>query len=105
MTYRKILLIDDDIEDREIFKSALYNIYLGIKINVVTNANIGLDTLINQLISVDLIFLDLNLLVMSVRRFLMNIKSIDKLKRSACNHTFYKLQSYCNFRNHEFWSF
>ena len=80
MQYQKILLIDDDIEDQEIFNSALSIVSDSIECVCFVNAKEALLKLDANELNPDVIFLDLNMPLMSGQEFLMKIKSIDHLK-------------------------
>ena len=74
MIYRNILLIDDDEEDHEIFLSALRSISKELQCITFTNAREALVKLINKDLNPDVIFLDLNMPIMSGQEFLMEVK-------------------------------
>lgn len=80
MKYEKILLIDDDIDDQEIFLTALNAIPEKITCDVRNNALTALQHLTAQQITPDLIFLDLNMPIMNGQQFLKEIKANDGLK-------------------------
>lgn len=79
MIYKNILQIDDDIDDCDFFMEALQAIsgaaYTGIQ-----NPVEALKKLIDNQIHPDIIFLDLNMPVMSGFEFLTEIKKQDILK-------------------------
>lgn len=79
MTYKNILQIDDDIDDCEFFMEAVQEIssaaYTGIQ-----NPVEALRKLIGKQIQPDVIFLDLNMPVMSGFEFLTEIKKQDVIK-------------------------
>ena len=81
MTYKHILLIDDDEDDQEIFLTALGKIDRSIVCTAIDNAREALDMLIARQINPDLIFLDLNLPVMNGQQFLMEIKKEKALSK------------------------
>ena len=74
MNYRDILLIDDDEEDHEIFQSALARLSDELHYTALTNPREALDKLIAKELNPDVIFLDLNMAIMSGQEFLMQIK-------------------------------
>ena len=74
MIYRNILLIDDDEEDHEIFLSAIRSISKELQCITFTNAREALVKLINKDLNPDVIFLDLNMPIMSGQEFLMEVK-------------------------------
>lgn len=80
MQYQHILHIDDDIEDQEIFNSALNNVSDRLKCTSLTSAREALQQLSNHALTPDVIFLDLNMPIMSGKEFLKEIKQIDRLK-------------------------
>lgn len=74
MKYRNILIIDDDVDDQEIFLAAVSEVSDSVVCNSSTNASEALEKLsVNQL-NPDVIFLDLNMPVMSGKEFLVAIK-------------------------------
>lgn len=79
MRYQNILLIDDDVEDQEIFNGALKKISVSLKCFCLTSAKDALHKLVTNQLSPDVIFLDLNMPIMSGQEFLMKIKTIDIL--------------------------
>lgn len=80
MGYSKILLIDDDEEDQEIFLSALREITDGTSCDAYSDATIALDKLRSGQLTPDVIFLDLNMPIMNGQQFLKEIKKNDQLK-------------------------
>ncbi len=80
MLYRNILLIDDDAEDHEIFLSALTSISKKLQCVTFTNAREALGKLLNKDLNPDVIFLDLNMPVMSGQEFLTEVKKREETK-------------------------
>src|SRR4051812_29378656 len=67
---RKLLLIDDDEDDRGFFLDVLGSIDPGIACAVARNGVEGLDKLVKEKYRPDAIFLDLNMPIMDGREFL-----------------------------------
>lgn len=80
MKYNNILLIDDDLEDQEIFHAALAVISGEASCTSLSSGVEALKQLSDQTLRPDVIFLDLNMPVMSGQEFLSKIKHIDALK-------------------------
>lgn len=80
MKYRNILLIDDDEDDQDIFKSALKELNSSVRFEGFYNALEALDRLSEKQIIPDVVFLDLNMPVMSGLQFLTHIKDREMLK-------------------------
>ncbi|HYE55633.1 MAG TPA: response regulator [Chitinophagaceae bacterium] len=80
MTYRRIMLIDDDEDDKDIFCSALEKVTDKISLTAFDNAREALNKLSSKEIHADLIFLDLNMPVMNGQQFLVEIKKDEKLR-------------------------
>jgi CheY-like chemotaxis protein len=80
MAYQNILLIDDDIDDHEIFSAAVESVPGKFAYSACSSATKALEQLIDDLLKPDLIFLDLNMPVMNGQEFLTAVKSNEKLK-------------------------
>jgi CheY-like chemotaxis protein len=80
MPYNKLLLIDDDEDDQEIFMSATSSISQEIRCVAISDATKALHGLSAQELDPDIIFLDLNMPVMNGQQFLTEIKKREKLK-------------------------
>lgn len=74
MAIQKILLIDDDEDDQEIFLTALLKMANKVKCDTYTDAKEALERLKRKELTPDLIFLDLNMPVMNGQQFLLLIK-------------------------------
>jgi CheY-like chemotaxis protein len=74
-----ILYIDDDAEDREIFREAVQSIDPDIVFNVAQDGLEGLKTIRESSIVPDFIFLDVNMPRMDGRTFLNEIRKISML--------------------------
>lgn len=79
MEFRNLLLIDDDTEDQEIFISAVGNVSDSIKCIAITDATVALQKLQASELSPDVIFLDLNMPIMSGQEFLSKLKKVEQL--------------------------
>ena len=77
MKYRKVLLIDDDLDDQEIFTMALDQISPELECIIFKNSEEALLKLIQEQIKVDIIFLDLNLPRVSGQEILIKINKIE----------------------------
>ncbi len=74
MTYRNILLIEDDPDDQEIFISVLQSISDSVKCVAIGDAELALDKLKNKEIAPEIIFIDLNMPMMNGIQFLTEVK-------------------------------
>ncbi|MEO5889598.1 MAG: response regulator [Ferruginibacter sp.] len=80
MAYRNILLIDDDVEDQEIFREALQVLSDSLICTAFSNAKEALNKLTVDALNPDVIFLDLNMPIMSGQEFLTYVKKLDTKK-------------------------
>lgn len=80
MTYKNVLHIDDDEDDQEIFFSALKSINETIRYHSSVDAREALKKLLANELKADVIFLDLNMPVMTGQQFLSEIKKIEELQ-------------------------
>jgi CheY-like chemotaxis protein len=80
MGYRNILLIDDDQDDHEIFSAAVEKTAITLTYQVRSSAHEALEQLVLNMLTPDLIFLDLNMPVMNGQEFLAAVKNNEKLK-------------------------
>ena len=80
MNYRKILLVDDDEDDQEIFFTALQKVAPAVVCEMLNSACSALERLKNGQVSPDIIFLDLNMPIMNGQQFLAEIKKDAGLK-------------------------
>lgn len=76
MPFRKILLIDDDAEDHEIFRTAVSHVSEMFECTTSADARDALDKLVGRELNPDVIFLDLNMPIMSGQDFLREVKMI-----------------------------
>lgn len=74
MSYRSILLIDDDIEEHDIFLSAIKKLPVNIQCSTTGDALTALKNLKSGEWQTDLIFLDLNMPLMTGQQFLLELK-------------------------------
>lgn len=75
-----LFLVDDDMDDHEIFKSALSKVDEGLELLTATNGFEALDVLLATHTLPDYIFVDLNMPRMGGLQFLKEIKQTDSLK-------------------------
>ncbi len=80
MAYKNILLIDDDEDDQEIFLTAVEQVSKSTHCIALNGASEALNKLEKKELQPDVIFLDLNMPVMSGQQFLMEIKKNQALK-------------------------
>lgn len=73
-------LIDDDIDDQEIFVSVLSQINPSIRCITATNGQEAISKLKSENITPDLIFLDLNMPLMNGKQFLEACHFLDRCK-------------------------
>jgi len=79
MIFSNILLIDDDEDDQEIFQSAVQQISTSVQYQYLNSAREALQRLSLGEVSPEVIFLDLNMPLMSGQEFLIQIKQTDLL--------------------------
>jgi CheY-like chemotaxis protein len=79
MTYRNILLIEDDPDDQEIFITVLESISDTVKCIAIGDAELALDKLKNKEITPEIIFIDLNMPMMNGIQFLTEVKQQEVL--------------------------
>ncbi|HEY0652571.1 MAG TPA: response regulator [Chryseosolibacter sp.] len=75
-----ILYIDDDLEDREIFKEAIAEIGPSYVCNLAADGKQGIDALQEFVVMPDYIFVDVNMPVMNGKQFLEKVKSTPQLR-------------------------
>jgi CheY-like chemotaxis protein len=80
MSYQKLMLIDDDEDDQEIFLAALHEISASVTCYSYSSAREALHKLVSKEITPEVIFLDLNMPVMNGQQFLVEIKKIKELE-------------------------
>ena len=78
--YQNILLIDDDCDDQEIFLEAVEKISSKATCIAFSDATHALQKLIAKEITPDVIFLDLNMPIMTGEQFLFEIKKQQDIK-------------------------
>ena len=77
--YTRILLIDDDVDDQEIFLTAISRLPKPLDCTALGNARDALHQLKEKHLSPDLIFLDLNMPIMSGQQFLVEFAKHEHL--------------------------
>ena len=80
MPLKQILLIEDDIDDQELFISSLEKIDLSVDCKVAGYGQEALGKLTNKEVIPNWIFLDLNMPLMNGHEFLQKMKKDDSLK-------------------------
>lgn len=95
-----ILYIDDDLEDREIFREAISEIEPSYVCNVATDGSEGMQALENFVVMPDYIFVDVNMPVMNGRQFLEQVKNIPGFRSIPV--IMYSTTSYTQERNEYF---
>ncbi|MBK0370218.1 response regulator [Flavobacterium agrisoli] len=80
MKYQKVLLIDDDLDDQEIFVLAVEEISSELKCIICHNSDEALRQLQENQTEVDVVFLDWNLPGSSGYEILMQLKSISGME-------------------------
>src|SRR5687768_10254806 len=79
--YKRLFIIDDDIEDQEIFMEALKEIDSSIQCFCATNGEEALNQLEREVIILpDLIFLDMNMPKLNGKQVLRELKNTRTLK-------------------------
>lgn len=80
MRFKRLLLIDDDEDDQELFIEAAREVSPDIKVTVLPDAASALEKLSNKSVAADVIFSDLNMPRMTGQQFLLEIKKRPELK-------------------------
>jgi CheY-like chemotaxis protein len=73
----KVLYIDDDTEDCEVFEEALHALYPRALLTFAGNGKEGIEVLVQSNNTPDVIFLDINMPVMNGKEFLIALKNND----------------------------
>ena len=79
--YKSLLLVDDDVDDHEIFSTALENVYPLVSLTTSENGVDAFRKLSEQPSLPEIIFLDINMPVMNGLQFLTEIKKNEDLKK------------------------
>ena len=80
MLYKNILLIDDDIDDADVFIEAINSLDKNVTCLAETNPVKALEFLKSTKILPDLIFLDYNMPVLNGNEFIQKMRTVEKLK-------------------------
>ncbi len=81
MQYSRVLLIDDDEDDQELFLMAMNEIAASVKCTAMSSARTALKQLETHVLTADLIFLDLNMPIMTGQQFLSELNKKEELNR------------------------
>jgi CheY-like chemotaxis protein len=81
MQYSKVLLIDDDEDDQELFLQAMKEVAASVECTTLDNARTALTQLENRTLVADVIFLDLNMPTMTGQQFLSELGKKETLNR------------------------
>jgi CheY-like chemotaxis protein len=81
MTIRSVLLVDDDLDDQDIFRTALSEVDGSVELATANNGEDALQKLHGNSHYPDLIFLDINMPVLNGFDTLAQIKKDDSIKR------------------------
>src|SRR5687767_13725390 len=82
LNYKRLFIIDDDVEDQEIFMEAIKEVDNSIQIYSSTSGEDALKQLEREVVVLpDLIFLDLNMPKLNGKQVLREIKNTRSLKR------------------------
>jgi CheY-like chemotaxis protein len=79
MQYSRVLLIDDDEDDQELFLLAMKEIAASVECVTLDNARSALTQLENRALIADVIFLDLNMPAMTGQQFLSELNKREAL--------------------------
>ena len=79
--YKKVLLVDDDEDDRAFFLEALKGLDQNVVCVIAQNGKEALETLLADHPKPDIIFLDLNMPLMNGREFLSVTRNYEQIRR------------------------
>lgn len=81
MQYSRVLLVDDDEDDQELFLLAIKEIAASIECTTLSSAHSALTQLETRALVADIIFLDLNMPLMTGQQFLSELNKREGLSR------------------------
>jgi CheY-like chemotaxis protein len=81
MQYSKVLLIDDDEDDQELFLQAIKEVAASVECTTLDDARSALTQLENRTLVADVIFLDLNMPTMTGQQFLVELNKKETLNQ------------------------